>query len=295
MGRRGGAPPPLRPNRGPPASRRRPAPPPRLPPPPPPADANFPPRPLTVDEIEYFRATDWVARGLVPYRDFFEHHLPLQWYLFAPAASIVRSPGAAAIVSMRLFQLPLWAITFAALVRWTRRDGHSPAVAVAALLASMLFVMPAMEYRVDTVSVCAVIRAWVAAERHPIACGALASSAVLANVRFAPVAAVGLIVCAIVDLDARRWRIPDLRRSLLAMTGAALPLAAYGAYVWATGSWAPLYTEIVVNNAAMDRLARAHAASTLPILARALVAGLDIGTLLLAAGATVVACTSDWR
>src|ERR1051325_3135014 len=252
-------------------------------------------RPLTVDEIEYFRATDWVARGLVPYRDFFEHHLPLQWYLFAPAASIVRSPGAAAIVSMRLFQLPLWAITFAALVRWTRRDGHSPAVAVAALLASMLFVMPAMEYRVDTVSVCAMILALVAAERHPIACGALASSAVLANVRFAPVAAVGVIVCAIVDLDARRWRIPDLRRSLLAMTGAALPLAAYGAYVWATGSWAPLYTEIVVNNAAMDRLARAHAASTLPILARALVAGLDIGTLLLAAGATVVACTSDWR
>jgi hypothetical protein len=252
-------------------------------------------RPLTVDEIEYFRATDWVAHGLVPYRDFFEHHLPLQWYLFAPAAWIVRSPGAAAIVSMRLFQLPLWVITFVALARWIRRDGHSPAVAVAALLASMLFVMPAIEYRVDTVSVCAMVLALAAAERHPFAGGTLASLAVLANLRFAPVAAVALIVCAVVDLDARRWRMPGLRRSLLTIIGAALPCAAYGSYLWVTGSWAPFYSEIVAGNVAMDRLASGHAASTLPMLANALIGGLDIGTVLLAAGAIVVVCTSDWR
>ena len=35
--------------------------------------------PIVWDEIEYFRATDWVAHGLVPYRDFWEHHTPLQW------------------------------------------------------------------------------------------------------------------------------------------------------------------------------------------------------------------------
>src|SRR5436305_15332505 len=40
--------------------------------------------PLVWDEIEFFRATDWVRRGLVPYRDFWEHHTPLQWFLFAP-------------------------------------------------------------------------------------------------------------------------------------------------------------------------------------------------------------------
>ena len=34
--------------------------------------------PLVWDEIEFFRATDWVWRGLVPYRDFWEHHTPLQ-------------------------------------------------------------------------------------------------------------------------------------------------------------------------------------------------------------------------
>src|SRR5437867_1112981 len=57
--------------------------------------------PLNWDEIEFFRATDWVRQGLVPYRDFFEHHTPLQWFLFAPIVSFVRSPGAAAVITMR--------------------------------------------------------------------------------------------------------------------------------------------------------------------------------------------------
>src|SRR5207248_600379 len=44
--------------------------------------------PLNWDELEYFRATEWVRHGLVPYRDFWEHHTPLQWFLFAPAAAL---------------------------------------------------------------------------------------------------------------------------------------------------------------------------------------------------------------
>jgi len=58
--------------------------------------------PLNWDEIEFFRATDWVRQGLVPYRDFWEHHTPLQWYLFAPFEAMTSSPGAAAIVWMRV-------------------------------------------------------------------------------------------------------------------------------------------------------------------------------------------------
>ena len=47
--------------------------------------------PINWDEIEMFRATDWVRQGLVPYRDFWEHHTPLQWFLFAPVAALTSS------------------------------------------------------------------------------------------------------------------------------------------------------------------------------------------------------------
>ena len=36
------------------------------------------------DNIEHIHSSFMVASGLVPYRDFFQHHNPLLWYLFAP-------------------------------------------------------------------------------------------------------------------------------------------------------------------------------------------------------------------
>ena len=36
------------------------------------------------DEMEHLRMSWLVSQGEVPYRDFFEHHHPLLWYLFAP-------------------------------------------------------------------------------------------------------------------------------------------------------------------------------------------------------------------
>ena len=36
------------------------------------------------DNVEHLHATWLVANGKVPYRDFFQHHNPLLWYLFAP-------------------------------------------------------------------------------------------------------------------------------------------------------------------------------------------------------------------
>src|SRR5436190_20115041 len=81
--------------------------------------------PIAWDEIEYFRATDWVRRGLVPYRDFWEHHTPLQWFLFAPVAALTKRPGVGAILTMRWAQVPLWIVTFVLLAKWMRRAGAS--------------------------------------------------------------------------------------------------------------------------------------------------------------------------
>ncbi len=43
---------------------------------------------VCVDEREHLSASYMIFRGLVPYRDFFEHHHPLMWYLFAPLLNI---------------------------------------------------------------------------------------------------------------------------------------------------------------------------------------------------------------
>lgn len=36
------------------------------------------------DDLEHLRASYFVSQGYIPYRDFFEHHHPLIWYVFAP-------------------------------------------------------------------------------------------------------------------------------------------------------------------------------------------------------------------
>src|SRR5947199_1146816 len=79
--------------------------------------------PLNWDEVEFFRATDWVRRGLVPYRDFWEHHTPLQWFVFAPVTALIHSPAAKAILLMRWVQLPLWIAIFWLLNVWMRDLG----------------------------------------------------------------------------------------------------------------------------------------------------------------------------
>lgn len=41
------------------------------------------------DDKEHLTASYFVYKGLVPYRDFFEHHHPLMWYLFAPLFYVI--------------------------------------------------------------------------------------------------------------------------------------------------------------------------------------------------------------
>lgn len=41
-----------------------------------------------MDTTEHIHASYLVSIGKIPYKDFFEHHNPLLWYLFAPIAKI---------------------------------------------------------------------------------------------------------------------------------------------------------------------------------------------------------------
>src|SRR5688500_15375117 len=102
--------------------------------------------PLAWDEIEFFRATRWIAEGRLPFRDYWEHHLPLQWVLFAPVAFLFSDgAGTGAVVALRWAQLPLWigafaiAMNFARTARLRMRWG-----ALVLLLASPCFVRTAI-------------------------------------------------------------------------------------------------------------------------------------------------------
>ncbi|HWQ27408.1 MAG TPA: hypothetical protein VNN12_00100, partial [Dehalococcoidia bacterium] len=49
--------------------------------------ASFSSRWFNPDELEHVHASWCIAKGMVPYRDFFEHHTPWLWYLLAPLVS----------------------------------------------------------------------------------------------------------------------------------------------------------------------------------------------------------------
>jgi hypothetical protein len=156
--------------------------------------------PLAVDEIEFFRATKWIGNGLLPFRDFWEHHTPLQWILFAPVARFFgQGPGVEAVLAMRWAQLALWIAIFALLVRLTRRSGIDPWPALVLLLLSTTFVRKAIEYRIDVPANLAYLGALAliafgATRRRWIGFGALMSLAVLFNMRMMPLVVITAIV-----------------------------------------------------------------------------------------------------
>src|SRR5438477_5716493 len=75
-------------------------------------------RALDLDEFEHVHAAWSVARGLLPYRDFFEPHPPALYFSLAPlfaAAGIDSNPDAAfaALVGARVV---MWVLTIASVV-----------------------------------------------------------------------------------------------------------------------------------------------------------------------------------
>ncbi len=106
--------------------------------------------PFNPDEVESFRAIRWVASGLVPFRDFWEHHLPLHWVLLSPFASLTRPAAVESLLLLRVAPLPLIAATLVAAFLVLRRAGVSRG---ASLLGLSLFFLAihrsVVEIRID--------------------------------------------------------------------------------------------------------------------------------------------------
>lgn len=219
-------------------------------------------RPLHWDEIEFFRATRWIAEGRTPYAGFWEHHAPLQWLVFAPFAGVLSSsPGVSAIVTLRWLQVPLWIGTFALVILISRRAGSSVwgcRAAVAMLLASPLFVFSALEYRVDTlgnaffVGAVALLVSGDLTRWTAIAFGVLGSCAVLSNMRMAPLVAITALLAFLWRPSEERWCWNG--RAAWMAAGIALVGSAFVGWLRATGAWTAFIDGVVRYNTTSNAL-----------------------------------------
>lgn len=201
------------------------------------------------DELEFFRATKWAGEGLVPYRDFWEHHTPLQWMLFAPIASLFADgAGAASIVIMRYAQLALWIAIFVIVLRLAKTE-RWPALVF--LLASTSFIHSAIEYRVDVLgNLLFLAAAMLVFENRDrwITFGVLLAAAVLANIRLAPMVAV-LALYAL-------WRVR--LRALRMIVGALAVVGVFAGYMTVTHAWPGFVEGLIRYNTTSARLLEVH-------------------------------------
>jgi hypothetical protein len=192
--------------------------------------------PLNWDELEFYRATSWIAEGRVPYRDFWEHHTPLAWFLFAPVTWLTNSPGAGAVILMRWAQIPVWIATFVCLNAWMRGAGLDRGArwtAMGLALCSSLFMLPAIEYRVESVGCLLFVLGLLLAQRkRDFAAGAVFCLAGFANLRLGPVLVVAVLL--------------HFRKCILA--GGMAALAACLAYFAAAGALDELWQQLWIDN-----------------------------------------------
>lgn len=221
-------------------------------------------RPLNWDEIEHFRASEWIRDGLVPFRDFWEHHTPLLWYLGAPFTALTGSQGVDAVVLMRWTQAPLWIVTFWLLNLWMRDAGLGQFARWAGILAaasSSLLMIPAVEYRQDTlanllfVAGLVLLQRSTASARNAFFAGVVFCFAGLANLRLGPLLAITVLLARIVNPREKRW--VGVPRVNWTYAGVIVTLGLACAFFASNGSLRPLVQSVWMENFVGNRIQEA--------------------------------------
>jgi hypothetical protein len=214
--------------------------------------------PLNWDEIEFFRAADWIRQGLVPYRDFWEHHTPLHWFVFAPLTALVKSrAGVGAVIAMRVAQIPLWVVALWALSQWMRGaaiEAWARWSVLTILLCSSFFMLAAVEFRVDTLA-CALYAAGILLiqQQKRFAAGAVLCLAGFTNIRLGPLLVVTMLLSVLMDPAERRWRIAW--RSTTIFAGALVAFEACIVYFLVTHSAGIAFRSVWTDNYLAEKLA----------------------------------------
>jgi hypothetical protein len=200
--------------------------------------------PLNWDELEFYRATSWIAQGRLPFRDFWEHHTPLMWFLFAPFTWVVESPGVDAVIALRWAQVPVWVATFWLTNVWMRGAGidrFARWVGMGVAACSSLLMIPAVEYRVDSLGCMLVMAGLVLAQREQFfLAGMVFCLAGFANLRLGPVLVMAVLLV-LVTKRVRAWPIA---------AGGVTMLALWIAFFAATGSLDELVQQVWTDNRA---------------------------------------------
>jgi hypothetical protein len=204
------------------------------------------------DELVHLHASLLVARGNLPFRDFFGHHGPLFWFMLAPVVDPPLDPFEKALAG-RAFVSMFWLGTLLLVAR--PRRGASPiegALAAAWLAAFTAFAQKSLEIRPDVPAMFLVVAAAYVIARPSRAAGPAAGALLALALWFSPKAvfpAAGMIV-------AGAWRRADKRGAAdagrflaeTALGGTAVVAAGCG-YFAARGGLGKLWSYYLLYNA----------------------------------------------
>lgn len=103
------------------------------------------------DNVEHLHTSWLVWMGYIPYKDFFQHHNPLTWYLFAPfVADLIDNPNIFAVFNI------VGVVTLCLMAYYQGKlfilngEGKTSALFVAALMISSFSILWSTDFRPDT-------------------------------------------------------------------------------------------------------------------------------------------------
>lgn len=94
---------------------------------------------MTVDDLEHLHASYFISQGLMPYRDFFEHHHPLFLFILAPFIKIMPQNAVLTLYTARTLMLMISCGTFYYLYQISTRFLGGKGAAWISLLIFMSF------------------------------------------------------------------------------------------------------------------------------------------------------------
>lgn len=118
---------------------------------------------LGADEREHIYATFLVLKGYIPYRDFFEHHHPLLWYLFSPILALFLN-DANVWYAARIFVLFILAIDcffIGKICFLIRRDIEFALLSILFFLLPEVVVLEGVSFRPDGLMMCFVFPGFI--------------------------------------------------------------------------------------------------------------------------------------
>jgi hypothetical protein len=114
---------------------------------------------FTIDEYQYGHATWLVARGELPYVDFYEHHFPLSYVAHAPLLGAEGSfvERALQLRAISFGYLLAMSLVLLASTWWVTRNPFVAALSAGLPLAFGFGLMSQVDYRADNFAACAMV------------------------------------------------------------------------------------------------------------------------------------------